>query len=266
MSRTSITFNGHTTILFRAGELRFIFDPNFENKTLMLNRMDKPVFDADEMHQVNSILISNAHHNRLAPSSFKYFKQTAQVMMPLGLGRILSRFYHFHINELKAGAETTIGDCRIIAVKALHRGFRTPDFGYKNALNYLIKAPGFTLFYVSDSRHEGDYFYKIGKEHNIDVVCMPLDHVGPDLIAGKRFLSTREALQAFRDLGASRMIPYGYGSFNFNGRSRDKVEKKLFEEMAKAGLSDEICILKPGETLDWQEGELKNPQVKAGAA
>lgn len=250
MSKTKVKFLGHTTVQVQSQNVNFIFDPNFINKLCSLKRKDKPVILTEELHNINAILISNAHRNRLNLDSLKYFKQVSQIVLPMGVGKVFKNFFQFHFNELKAGAQTTIGDCEIHAIRSLHRGSRGLGFKYKNSLNYIIKMPHHKLFYCSDTKYEGAYFHKIGKEHKIDLAILPIDHVGPDLISRKRYMTASQALHAFRDLGAAKMIPNCYGAFNFSGRTAKKVLKGLNQEIEKHDLKDKVAVLQPGEEIE----------------
>ena len=251
MTKATITFLGHTTVLINMDGILFIIDPNFSKKISLLKRLDDNLIniDTDKLHQIQVILLTNAHRNRFDTGSFRFFKQTAQVILPLGSSKFLGKYYRFHKNELKAGAETKIGNCQIIALKSLHRGFRTCSALKTNSLNYMLKTPDQTIFYCSDTRYDGAYFYDIGREYNIDLAILPVDHVGIDALAKNRFMNTSQALQAFRDLNAKKMLPVAFGSFNFAQRKAAKVIENIKAEMLKQNLGDEVCILDRGESL-----------------
>ena len=249
MNKVDIKFMGHCTILIKTDTVNFILDPNFASKLFYLRRLDKPVLDTESFHDVNAILISNAHHHRLHPSSFKHFKQTAQMILPLGLGKFVNTYFNFRLTELKAGAQTTLADWKIIAIKSLHKGFRKCLFSRKKSLNYILKSQDKTIFYCSDTKYDGAYFFDIGKEYNIDLAILPIDHVGPDFLARKRYKSISNALQACQDLGAKKMLPYCFGSFNFSGRKAKSVLKKLKKETELTGIDERVHVLNPGEIL-----------------
>ncbi|MBF0103779.1 MAG: MBL fold metallo-hydrolase [Deltaproteobacteria bacterium] len=250
MNECSITFLGHTTVWLKTSDISLVIDPNFDKKMFYLRRLDDPSINTEDLHKVNCVLLSNAHHHRMNLDALRYFKQTAQIILPMGLGRIISRFHRFPINELKNGAEMGIGSCQIIGLKPLHRGFRNCPLIPQNSLHYIIKLPTATVFYCSDTKYDGACFFDIGKNYNIDVAILPIDHLNPDFIAGKRYMTPAEAVQAFKDLGAKKMIPNAFGSFNYHGRTFEKISETLSQEMTKQGVTSEVCLLRPGEKID----------------
>jgi len=249
MSKVAITFLGHTTVLIKSEEISIITDPNFSDKTLSLKRKDQPIINPDALNSVNVITISNAHHNRLNTDSFKYFKQDVQMVLPIGLGKLVNTYFNFRLSELKEDAEKVIGSSKIIAKKSLHRGFRTSGLTFSNSLHYIFKLGDKTIFYCSDTKYDGTYFFELGKAYDIDLAILPIDHVGPDLTANGRYLNVSRAVQAFQDLNAKKMLPVSYGSFSFSGHSKESVEKKLLKEIEKHSLQDKIQIVEPGGDL-----------------
>lgn len=249
MTQTTITYLGHTGLLITSDQVRFVIDPNFSSKVVSLKRQQPSAHlqYIDQLHQVNAILYTNAHHHRLDTKSLGFFKQTAQLVLPLGLGSVIPKVYRFHQTELKDGAELHFGDCYIRAIKARHRGFRKSGLTHKACLNYLIKTPTGNIFYCSDSAYEGAYFYDIGQEFKIDVAILPIDHVGPDFSAGKRYMTAKQALQAFGDLQASQMVPNCYGAFSFSGHKIDKILAELNQQIAEQDLQSKVKVLQPGE-------------------
>ncbi|MBU0506861.1 MAG: MBL fold metallo-hydrolase [bacterium] len=248
MSEITIRYLGHSSLMIHADNINFLFDPNFDVKLMKMKRLDEPKIDQELLHEVQVILISNPHHHRLNLPSFKFLKQAAQLILPLGLSKIVNTYFHFRVTELKAGAQTEVGEIKIIGIKSLHKAFRNCSLIRKNALNYIIKTPTKTIFYCSDSPYDGSYFFDLGKEYNIDVAILPIDHVGLDIFAKNRYMTREQALQAMQDLGAKKMIPYCFGSFNFAGRKRENVLNLFKKDIEKASLEEKVIILEPGQT------------------
>jgi L-ascorbate metabolism protein UlaG (beta-lactamase superfamily) len=244
----SIQYIGHTTVLVSAKGLQLVFDPNFNKKIPMIKRQQEAVFNPLDLHKTQAIFYTNAHYHRLDLKSLKYFSLTSQIIIPIGISKIIKPSFPFHITELKEDAEMTMGESQVYAYKALYKAKRALNH-YSNCLNYVVKTPSLTFCYISDTRYEGLYFYDMGKKHAIDVAFLPIDHVGPDSTARSRYLDIPKALQAFLDLGAKKLVPVCYGAFNFSHRNHEKFKEKLLKEAEKLNIADKMCLLAPGESL-----------------
>lgn len=244
MSKTKVKFLGHTTVLVQTGYVNFIFDPNFSHKLRWLKRKTKPFIPFEDLHNVHAILISNARRHRFDLDSMRYFKQASQIILPLGLARRFDKSFAFHLIELKPGAQTNVSDCRVTAIKAL-----APAATRRGGLNYLVKTPMYTIFYATDTAYQGAYFHKIGRDFKITLAILPIDHVGFDFCASKRYMNPAQALHAFQDLGADKMLPVCYGAFHLSRRSPDKFLKEFENEVASQGLTNKVVVLRPGDEI-----------------
>ncbi|HLD43975.1 MAG TPA: hypothetical protein VJC18_00965, partial [bacterium] len=137
----------------------------------------------------------------------------------------------------------------VTGVKSLHRAYRSNVFVQKPALHYLLHLGDKTIFYCSDTSYDGSFFFDVGKDQKIDLAILPVDHISPDLVAKKRFMNTRNALQAIQDMGAPKMIPYAFGAFNFASRKADKIVAQLKKDAEQLNLLDRIHVLAPGEEM-----------------
>jgi L-ascorbate metabolism protein UlaG (beta-lactamase superfamily) len=185
--------------------------------------------------------------------SYKYLPLATQILMPKGTRSVLDRFIEFAYEDVVDGDEKTIGDLRVTAMMSPHRAQRWSGMRFILALNYIIQTPdNKVIFYGTDSPY-GPHFATFADRYKIDVAILPLDHVAPDFIAGKRYLDIPGALQAFSDLRATKMIPNAYGSFSFSGRRVESILEELRAEMFKRNLKDQVKVLQPGEAMNLEQ-------------
>ena len=88
--------------------------------------------------------------------------------------------------------------------KDTHRGFG----------GYVIHGGGHALYHSGDTAYF-DGFTKIGSRLKPEVALLPIGAYRPDSYRGVH-TCPEEALQAFLDLGARRMIPMHYGTFRLS--------------------------------------------------
>lgn len=250
MTQVQIQFLGHAGILIQSEQLKLVVDANFSSRIPFIRRVGAvaPV-PFESLQKVQAIFYTNAHHHRLDVPSLRCFKQTTQIFTPLEVASVIPSMFQFHRTEFKDGAEIEVGDIKVKAIKGLHRAFRKSGLRYPLSLNYLFKVAGKTVFYCSDTRYDGAYFYDLGQEHKIDLAILPIDHVGPDQLATNRYMDLHQALQAFQDLKAAQMLPVCYGAFNFSARSSEAFLENFRTEVNRLQLAERVLILEPFTSL-----------------
>jgi L-ascorbate metabolism protein UlaG (beta-lactamase superfamily) len=141
--------------------------------------------------------------------------------------------------RLISGVEITMTPCKHWGArffKDTHRGFG----------GYVIRGGEHTLYHAGDSAYF-DGFKKIGQRLQPDVALLPIGAYRPDSYRGVH-VCPEEALQAFLDLGARRMIPMHYGTFRLSQEPMAEPVERLLAAAAKAGVSGSVCVLPEGET------------------
>lgn len=249
MSSLSLTYLGHTSILIASQHTRLLFDPNLSRRLFCLNRLDEPYWNEGLLRSLSGIVISNAHHDRLNLKSYKYFPQSTPIIVPQGCSRILNRFFHFPIKEIEAGETIAIGDLTITAEKALHQGSRSLGLRYAQAFHYVITQENQKILYTSNTRYAGSYFYELGQRYDFTAAIMPIDHILPSFLAGKRYLKPAQTAQALLDLDAKMLIPYAYGSFLCGKRDPQAALKTLEEQAKNLEIADRVKIVAVGQNV-----------------
>jgi L-ascorbate metabolism protein UlaG (beta-lactamase superfamily) len=120
--------------------------------------------------------------------------------------------------------------------KDTHRGFG----------GYVIKGGGHALYHSGDTAYF-DGFTKIGKLLKPEIALLPIGAYRPDSYRGVH-TCPEEALQAFLDLGAQRMIPMHYGTFRLSQEPMDEPVERLLAAASKEGVGASVCVLPEGET------------------
>lgn len=238
----TLKFLGHTSILIESGDLHLLFDPVFTEKWPFQKRKQPFQLDLELLQQVNCLALTSPHHHRFQPDSLRYFKQSTQVIVPSGSSDLVQGYFNFHLTELSPGASIDLGQNKLHAIEALHRGHRGLNYKYKLCLNYVLETPGKTYFFCSDNRYEGHYFHEIGEKFKIDVAILPIGQLGKNALKSNRNLNPKLSVQAFEDLKAKTFVPYFYGSFGESANTDDLLIE-LKAEMTEHGLESHLQIL-----------------------
>jgi L-ascorbate metabolism protein UlaG (beta-lactamase superfamily) len=100
--------------------------------------------------------------------------------------------------------------------------------------------------------HAGDTAYfrgfaEIGRRLRPEIALLPIGAYEPPSFRNVH-TSPEDALQAFLELGAERMIPMHYGTFRLSHEPMDEPVPRLLAAAEKAGVGERVQVLREGET------------------
>jgi L-ascorbate metabolism protein UlaG (beta-lactamase superfamily) len=115
----------------------------------------------------------------------------------------------------------------------------------------MISSHGRSTFFAGDTGYHGGFTEVRRRLGAPDVAILPiggyLTHDGQH----PNHLNPEEAVHAFRDLGATRLVPMHWGTFELNHEPFGEPPARLRREAAERGLGPALAILDPGQTLHW---------------
>jgi N-acyl-phosphatidylethanolamine-hydrolysing phospholipase D len=94
-----------------------------------------------------------------------------------------------------------------------------------------------------------DGFSEIGQDFDIDLVVINLGAYEPRWFMAPSHINPREAVQAFKELNAKKMMIVHWGTFRLGDEPVHFPPGDLKKELEKEGLSDRLVDIKHGETF-----------------
>ncbi len=259
----AITYIGHATTLIESGESRVLTDPHFGNRVLALKRQERMNYEPGKLPELSAIVISHAHHDHLDFNSFKYIKSTVPVFVPIGIAKLVSKYIRNPVIELHQFASHKLPNgTEITATPAKHVGFRWTGLRYRACNSYVISFKNQSLatshqplvFFAGDTAY-GDHFKELGQmfgaQTPIDVALLPIASYSPVWFMKHRHTNPAEAIQAFIDLGAKKMVPIHFGAFKLSSEKMKEPIEWLTRLALERELGDRIHILKSGEKAEF---------------
>jgi len=160
--------------------------------------------------------------------------------------------FAFDSRELVRWQSDEVDGLRITAVPVQHIGWRyVEDRNWMNTsfTGYLIEYHGLKVYFGGDTAYHPEFFKETGQRFpGIDLVLMPIAPVEPREFMKRTHVDPGEALQAFVDLKARRMVPVHFDTFINSFDSVGAAGAKLEEERVRRGLSkDQVQRLEIGE-------------------
>jgi L-ascorbate metabolism protein UlaG (beta-lactamase superfamily) len=118
--------------------------------------------------------------------------------------------------------------------------------GHRGYGGYLVEGGARRLYYSGDTAYFAG-FREIGARLQPEFALLPIGAYTPDSYRAVH-MSPEDALRAFEDLGAERMVPMHYGTFWLSEEPLDEPLPRLFASAERLGLSDRIALVREGET------------------
>ncbi|MDQ3672871.1 MAG: MBL fold metallo-hydrolase [Gemmatimonadota bacterium] len=236
---------------------RFLTDPNFDT-TLggFLPRVSLPGIALDALPQLDAILVTHAHADHLSFDSLDALPRNIPLYAPPAVTRWLVKQGYTHSVPLAPGGYASVGDVRIRAAAATHKGNRYGVDRWRSAANmYLLETKSVSCFFAGDTALVADTTNLVESHLTatgrvLDFALLPIGHA-PWWKPGfrKGHLTSADALTLFERLKARYLIPYHWGTFNHVTSTAFDAIDRLRLALETFHLSSAVMILEPGTTF-----------------
>ena len=243
---TKITYVGHATVHVKQEKRSFLTDPNFSGRVWTIKRQT-PLPEVALFNSPDVIFVSHAHYDHLNIHSYKYFSSKIPIVMPKGLGKLITRACKNPIIEMYPGETVKLmDDLQVTSFPVNHRGFRLSGFRYTGCNGYLIESEGVKTFFPGDTGYRSDF----ADFQNVDIALLPLGPCNPEKMMRPRHMNHEDVLKVTSEMKPKITIPIHWGTFRLGLDSLMKPMnefKKLLKDHPEA---NRIKILNPGEAMD----------------
>jgi L-ascorbate metabolism protein UlaG (beta-lactamase superfamily) len=263
-ARLAVLWVGHATALVQIDDKFILTDPVFTSSVGQVSRrLVEPGVDPKALPPIDAVVISHMHFDHLSLGTLDMLEDKIRMLvMPRGGTAYLSDF-RFPSVELRTWQPWEKDGLRVTAVPVAHVGFR---YGLDAAwmtdsfTGYVIEYHGIKVYFGGDTAYDQKAFATTGQRFpGIDVALLPIGPIEPRSIMRHYHTDPHEALQAFFDLGAKRMVPMHYGTFiNSTDHPGDaladlaQAERSWdlgTREIARLAIGEQRVFVKRGETV-----------------
>jgi L-ascorbate metabolism protein UlaG (beta-lactamase superfamily) len=252
-----VTYVGHATLLIEMSGLKLLTDPNFDPKLgRILPRVSAPGIALDALPKLDAVLLTHAHADHLSFDSLDRLPPTTPVYAPPVIADWLNRLGYSHARPLPPGEELRIGDVRVNAAVATHKGNRYGfDKWRADASMYLLTSDSESCFFAGDTALT-DETHHLVERHLWDagrVLALALLPIGyaPWWKPGfrKGHLTHEDALVLFERLKARVLVPYHWGTFRHVTATAHDAINRLRTRLEDHHLAESVRIIEPGESI-----------------
>jgi L-ascorbate metabolism protein UlaG (beta-lactamase superfamily) len=249
----SVLWVGHATCLIQIGNKVFITDPIFTNSVGMISkRRIEPGILPSSIGRIDFILISHIHFDHFNYGSLEMLPKSATLVLPEGCIEYTPEFGFAEYRELSPWTTFESDGVRITAVPAKHfngrYGFDIAWLNVQTYNGYIVEYQDKTVYFAGDTGYDPELFREIGRRFSIDVALLPIGPVEPRDFMRRVHTDSKEALQAFDDLGAKILIPMHHRTFVQGlDSSMTYAQDQMKQLVAERHLEDRVLILGVGE-------------------
>ena len=257
-SNPSVTWLGHASFIVRIGGKKILTDP-FIGKTagpmgIGPKRFVAAPLTAEELPEVDVIVVSHDHYDHLdAHAIRKYrFKQSTQVIVPLGLGKFFAKRGYPNIVEHDWWDSWMDDGLTITTLPAVHfSGRGLFDRNKTLWASFAFKAEGESIWFSGDTA-AGEVFKEIGmREGPFDLALVAIGAYEPRSMMRSIHASPEEAVQISRDVGAKQAIGMHWGTIRLTPEDTFEPPARFRQAAREQGYGEENAItLKIGETFN----------------
>jgi L-ascorbate metabolism protein UlaG (beta-lactamase superfamily) len=252
-----VTYIGHATLLIEMGGLKLLTDPNFDPKLgKVLPRVSAPGIALDALPKLDAVLLTHAHADHLSFDSLEQLPSSTPVYAPPVVAAWLNRLGYRHVLPLPPGDELLIGELRVNAAIATHRGNRYGfDRWRADASMYLLTSETESCFFAGDTALMDDTHLMVDRHlwannRLLDLALLPIGYA-PWWKPGfrKGHLTHDDALVLFERLKARVLVPYHWGTFRHVTSNAFDAINRLRARLEDHHLAQGVRILEPGESM-----------------
>jgi L-ascorbate metabolism protein UlaG (beta-lactamase superfamily) len=243
----ALTFVGHATVMLTTPKTRLLTDPLLENFLFGLRRAKAPGVAAEDLEDVDLILISHAHHDHLCRKSLRKLSRTAAVVVPPRCRSLVAGLGFAEVVELGPDEVFTSADVEVTAVPVRHSGVRgLGNYRRRGATGFVVRSQGTSVYFAGDTGYFSG-FEEIGRRFHPEVALLPIGGYEPAPLRDQH-MSPLDAVYAFEDLGSQLFIPITHGSFPLSYEPLSAPLDWLKAICQERNLGDKIAPLDHGET------------------
>lgn len=258
-----IAWIGHASFLIRIDGEYWITDPIFSERALLPKRKTPPALSVDEFVSLpgsKNVIISHSHYDHLDSDSIRRLPVDTRIYVPLGLKALMNDLGKQDVVEMDWWQAVSCGDrCQVTCLPAQHWSRRiSQNTNTTLWASFLLESRGRKIYYGGDSGYFIGY-REIGRRYpGIGYALLPVTAYAPRWFMHYAHMDAREALDAFRDLGARYFIPTQWGTFRLGDEPIGQAPAAL-SEAAQSTHTDpaRMLVMEIGQLLPIEMQEPK---------
>ncbi len=244
---------GHASFFFRLNGVSMLIDPVFGKLSPFMPRHSELPVSPDKFRNLDFLLVTHDHRDHCDQDSIRLLLRNnpgATVVTGLGMAKVLRPWSQGQkIVEMDWHQQANFQqlDLRITYLPTRHWGRRwLTDMNVRLWGAFMLETPDTTIYFGGDSGYGQHFEQTSALFPNIDYAFLGIGAFAPVWFMKSNHMSPDDAWQAFHDLGARKLVPMHYGTFDLSDEPLGEPERLLREIAATSGKVDFLTI---GESI-----------------
>lgn len=252
-SQNTATWLGHASFFFRLNGRQILIDPVFGKLSPFTPRFSELPVDPSQFRNIDLLLLTHDHRDHCDETSLKLLLANnpqvqivcglglKEVVQPLSQGQQITEMGWFQQFEMeKDGLRFTY-----LPTRHWCRRYLT-DLNRRLWGAFVLEAEGVNVYFGGDSGYGHHFSQTAALFPRLDYAFLGIGAFAPVWFMQSNHMSPSDAWQAFQDLGAARLVPMHYGTFDLSDEPLGEPERML-REIANG--SEAVVFLQIGERL-----------------
>ncbi len=239
-----VTWIGHASFLIQTRSHNILIDPNWARWLKIIKRIRHPGIELHDLPAIDLVLVTHAHFDHLDKKTLRTIADRQPIVVPECVGNLVSNLGFHSVQELARWQSYETGGLKITLTPAFHWGARVLHDSHRGFGGFVIEFEGRSIFHAGDTAYF-DGFSEIADRHAIDLALLPIGAYD-NMSQRDVHMNPEQALQAFRELRATAMVPMHYGTFRLSFEPVDEPPARLMKRAHELGLQNSVHILREG--------------------
>ena len=243
-----VTWLGHASWLVQGAGTSVLVDPALGPRISgVISRNAPPGLRVEQLPRIEASLVSHNHYDHLDLPTLRAVG--APVVAGLGTGPSLRGL---PCSELAWWDRLHVGGLTVTFVPGQHWSRRgLADMNEALWGGFVVEGGGARVYHAGDTAYF-DGFHEIGRRFpRLDAALLPIGAYDPEWFMRPQHMNPEDAVQAFLDLGARRLVAMHWGTFKLTDEPLDEPPRRLKAEWDRRGLAPQaLAILPIGASLE----------------
>jgi L-ascorbate metabolism protein UlaG (beta-lactamase superfamily) len=242
-----ITWIGHASFLIQIEGVNVLIDPNWSMWLKVIKRLKRPGLQIDSLPSIDFVLVTHAHFDHLDRRSLRRVAADQPIVVPTGVGNLVHDLGFNTVHELDQWEQMALGPLSVSLTPCHHWGARMLHDRHRGFGGFVIEAKGRSIFHCGDSAYFSG-FEEIGKRFQIEIALLP---IGAYDAPSRRevHMNPEEAVQAFLELRAQKLVPMHYGTFRLGYEPLHEPPERLRLSARAHGVEEKLLIMTEGQPV-----------------
>jgi L-ascorbate metabolism protein UlaG (beta-lactamase superfamily) len=249
---------GHASTYVEIDGLRVLIDPVFAERVSPLpigpRRFHPPPIALADLPPIDAVLISHDHYDHLDMATMRHLAaRGSRFFVPLGIGAHLERWgvAPAQIEEMEWWQRRTLGGVEFVCTPTRHYSGRgLSDRSATLWSSWSVLGPRHRIYYSGDTGYS-THFAEIGSRLGpFDIAFVKIGAYGPGAAWLDIHMSPEQAVRAHREIGAKRMFPVHWSTFNLAYHDWDEPIRRAAAEARRTG----VALVTP-HLGEWVDGD-----------